>query len=85
MKTTPSNDNVQGYIYDTDALTFEKISGPKYLKYQLAPFNTKTQTWYEENIDFPNDFSDDKNDANLFVTETCKIHASGIKNNNGLI
>lgn len=115
VDNTPSSDQVLGYIYDTEALTVEKIAVPSYLhttqitdvyhqlavykdvllllhpawkagagivpnKYQITAFNTKTKIWYETPIDLPDDFLN--RDANLFVTETAKIYAAGIKNNN---
>lgn len=49
--------------------------------YQLSAYNTKTKTWYDKDVDLPTDFLD-RADAELYVTETGKIYAVGIKNNN---
>jgi len=115
IDNTASSDQVLGYIYDTEALTVEKIAVPSYLHttqitdvyhqlavykdvllllhpaweassgivpntYQITAFNTKTKIWYDTPIDLSDDFLN--SGANLFVTETDKIYAAGIKNNN---
>lgn len=49
-------------------------------KYSITTFNTKTKVWGDAPIDLPDDFLNEG--ANLFVTETGKIYAAGIKNNN---